>query len=422
MIRPAGITRPWVLRFQGYRLRFSVDARHNLGCPIDRSNELPHFAVNGKHLADGNAMRHGIVMPVSEHLAALKTLHPDEEPLAYTSHANTLANPGYVGFWKGELFHLAAEPIYAQPYLAIVSWQDGAVTVEDVAFGRELGQPGVLCLREGGMDSITRRINFAATAIPLVRNGARVPLEQMVGSIYDTRHVVNPLVLTINGVSLFVPNTQLQRGLLRMALVGTVRVHLEATVDEDVVLPLSSANWLRMAKEQPGGLEKTAVFLREHQMLKPDESLADIEVLLRVAGEVEQLLKSALDKAGYDVVDVARPLVEGEACFLNSHLEIHFRKALYPHNIFARWADGTCGFVVFPGLSGRTGTTLPYAQQFLTEELKVQDALLLDNGGDVRLWYRGRHLIESGQGRQEVRAMLVLSDATTGGVSSISIQ
>jgi hypothetical protein len=58
----------------------------------------------------------------------------------------------------------------------------------------------------------------------------------------------------------------------------------------------------------------------------------------------------------------------------------------------------------------------------LTEELKVQDALLLDNGGDVRLWYRGRHLIESGQGRQEVRAMLVLSDATTGGVSSISIQ
>jgi hypothetical protein len=100
------------------------------------------------------------------------------------------------------------------------------------------------------MDQITRRINFATTAIPLVRHGVRVPLEQMVGSIYDTRHVVNPLVFTINGVSLFVPNTQLQRGLLRMALVGTVRVHLEATVDEDVVLPLSSASWLRMAKEQ----------------------------------------------------------------------------------------------------------------------------------------------------------------------------
>ena len=59
--------------------------------------------------------------------------------------------------------------------------------------------------------------------------------------------------------------------------------------------------------------------------------------------------------------------------------------------------------------------------QFLAEGLKVQDALLLDNGGDVRLWYRGRDLVESGQGRQEVQALLVRSVATDGGGSSISV-
>ena len=40
------------------------------------------------------------------------------------------------------------------------------------------------------------------------------------------------------------------------------------------------------------------------------------------------------------------------------------------------------------------------AQCFLGEELKVADALLLDNGGDVTLSYRGRMLVESSEGRR----------------------
>src|SRR5439155_6439832 len=99
------------------------------------------------------------------------------------------------------------------------------------------------------------------------------------------------------------------------------------------------------------------------------------------------------------------------------HLEMFFQKALYPHNIFVRWADGSCGFVVFPGKSGREGTTLPYAQQFLTEELKVQDAILLDNGGDVRLWYRGQYLVPSSEGREEIRSLLALTTSQGNGYS-----
>jgi len=55
-------------------------------------------------------------MPVTEHLAALKGLHPGEEPLAYTSHGNTLANPGYCRILqRGNCITWRKEPIYAQP-------------------------------------------------------------------------------------------------------------------------------------------------------------------------------------------------------------------------------------------------------------------------------------------------------------------
>jgi hypothetical protein len=103
------------------------------------------------------------------------------------------------------------------------------------------------------------------------------------------------------------------------------------------------------------------------------------------------------------------PLAEGKARFLNGHLEIFFCKAIYPHHVFVRWSDGHCGFVVFRGRSGREGTTLPHAQEMLLKELKVQEAILFDNGGDARLWYRGQYLVPSSEGRPEIRWLLALT-------------
>lgn len=34
---------------------------------------------------------------------------------------------------------------------------------------------------------------------------------------------------------------------------------------------------------------------------------------------------------------------------------------------------------------------------------------MLDNGGDVRLWYRGQYLVASSEGREEIRSILVLT-------------
>ena len=67
--------------------------------------------------------------------------------------------------------------------------------------------------------------------------------------------------------------------------------------------------------------------------------------------------------------------------------------------------------MVFPGKSGREGTTLPDAQHYLADVLGVEDAVLLDNGGDVRLTYRGSELVHSSENRPQIRAMLALMAA-----------
>ena len=93
----------------------------------------------------------------------------------------------------------------------------------------------------------------------LVRCSRLVPLSQMTEQFYDTRHLVNPIRIPVNGSTLFVPNAQLQQGLLRRAIDSPIRVALESAVDETVRIPLSLKGWLRMADEDQAALERTII-------------------------------------------------------------------------------------------------------------------------------------------------------------------
>lgn len=407
-----GISQPWVLRCRAggaVRLRLSVDAANSGGYPIDRDYDLPKFCAKGRDLTDQQEMRQGLVKRTGEHLADLCLLYPEEVVIAYVGNGNLLANYGFVAWRTGELYHLADEPVFKRPYTCVVCRKDGQVVVRDSWFASENGRIIVLARIDRTVQDITTEIDLAASGQPLVRGGETVPLEQIAEQWYDVRHLVSPLRIAVNGTALFVPNWQLQQGLLRKALCQPIHVRLEAAVDEETRLPLTSPGWLRMAKDDPAALARAAVFLEQRGVLSDNEQIEKADTLLRVAETMEGLLEKALEDAGYGLVDESRPLGEGEARFLNGHLEIFLNKALYPHNIFVTWPDGAWGFVIFPGKSGREGTTLPGAQRLLTQELGVQDAILLDNGGDVRLWYRGRDLVPSSEGRDEMRSILALT-------------
>jgi hypothetical protein len=157
---------------------------------------------------------------------------------------------------------------------------------------------------------------------------------------------------------------------------------------EQISLPLTVDGWLRL-RAHVGELAAAASYLKAHALAAPDDDFSDIAVLVRVAERMESLFVAALDEARYICVDDSRVLSEGQFRRVNGcHVEIFFKKAVYPHNFFVRLEDGSCGFVVFPGESGRSGTTVAAAQRLLKQDLKARDALLLDNGGDARLWYR----------------------------------
>jgi hypothetical protein len=390
-------------------LRLSVDDAHQGGEPINRDTDLPRFMVNGRVLTDQRAMRRNVILTTKQHLARLRKRWPGHVPMAFVSDGNLLANYWFVAWLEGRLFHLAQEPVFTRTYTCIVAWRNGTVSVEEIRFARENGRVDVLRQRDSTLEDVTSQVGFCASGQPLVRHGQRVPLCQIAEEWYDTRHLVTPLTIRFDGAALYMPNAQLQQGLIRKALVQPVHIRLETQVDEQTRLPLTTAGWAQMAKAAPAALARAADFLRARHVLGPEDKPDDPAVLLRAGQTTEVALNAALARTDYHLVDDDRPLREGEARFINGHLEVFLRKAVYPHNIFARWPDGACGFVVYPGKSGRQGTTLPRAQQFLAEELNVQDAILLDNGGDVRLWYRGRYVVPSSEHREEVRALLALT-------------
>jgi hypothetical protein len=425
MSNAAQISRPYVVRAQTCsHLIWTISADtapvHGL---IRRDYDIPTMRTADGVLTDGDAMRRNLIMTEGQHRAALLARYPGASIEVLAGNGNLGANSNFVALVDDHLVAPPDEPIFQKCYAALTFWKNKRTTIEDVWFVREYGQPGVLCRRNHRAENITAEVEFVTTGQPLVRGGSRVPLDQIVEHFYDTRHLVTPIRLAIKGAHAFVPNAQLQQGLLRMAVDGPVRVALEARIDGETYLPLDTKGWVKLADGNSPALAKAATFLRAHQLLQENEELAEPVVLLRVAREMEGLFNAALRASDYRVIDNLRPLNEGEVCFVNGHVEIYFHKAVYPHNIFVTWPDRSSGPVVYPGKSGREGTTLREAQDYLVDVLGVGDALLLDNGGDVRLTWRGCELVRSSENRAEIRsvlALMALPGAT--GPTGVSVQ
>lgn len=424
MINPNG-TQPTVMRCRTsahLRWMLSIDESHNQGSPIRREGDLPQYIVNGAGIGDQRLMRQGKIMTVEEHLRRLDEQAAGGKILSFIGNGNLLANFHFVGWRAGKLFCLDEERVFEHIYTSAVFWKDGRVRVEEIFFVEEMGNVHVYRKLAAGTENITEAVDFLTSGQPLVRNGDKTSLGHISHLFYDTRHLVNPLCLRVNGATLFVPNSQLQHGLTRKALCEPIRVALEARVGGRTVLPLSVEGWLHMSHQPSEALGPVEAFLKEHEILTQGDTLSNLPALLHAAQTTDHLLRRALDEAGYEVVEELAPLKEGQACFINNHLEIFLKKAVYPHNIFVRWSDGSTGAVVYPGRSGRRGTTLTAAQDFLVGDLGVADALLLDNGGDARLWYRGQYMVPPSENRPEIRSLLALAAFNGGGrPGSVSI-
>ena len=300
------------------RLRLTFDSAHNGGHPIAREWDLPAFHSDGKTLTDQCEMRQGFIKRAEEHRADLAGRYPEEHALVYVGNGNLGANFDFVAWSGGVLYHLADELVFKQPYTCLVSWKDGRITVEDFWFAYENGTVIVLRKMDNTIQDVTEEVSFTTSGQSLVRGGEALPLPHIAEQWYDTRHLVAPLRVTLNGTMLFVPNAQLQHGLLRKALCQPVHIRLEAEINEHTTLPLTTSGWLHAARESSVAFSKATAFLRACGILKEHENPEEPSVLIRLEETAERLLSDALREAGYQLVEHSRPLREGEVRFASS--------------------------------------------------------------------------------------------------------
>jgi hypothetical protein len=136
-------------------------------------------------------------------------------------------------------------------------------------------------------------------------------------------------------------------------------------------------------------------------------------VLVDVRQFDETAVLAAMYAKGYDKVD--EPKVRGQFSLKNRKLTVMLLDGLYPHNMIGVRKDGVVMSVVLRGLSNRLGVSILGAAEVMAS-LDAQDAVILDNGGDVMMDFGGDQVLGSAKGeRNRLRSVLLFrkEDANT---------
>lgn len=288
---------------------------------------------------------------VDRHLKSFLGRHPDDEILAWVGNGNVLSNPHFVAFANGEMYHLKDEDGYlkSRRYTALVVRHQRStprVSIESLDLGKPL---------PGDIKSFT----FGQR---LVTGGHPIDQEDLVAmacdqQFYDLRH------LFLFG--------RIPMGEQRWIDVGLGAFWENSVMDTGVV-----AHALR------GGM----ISLDVRQFSGPEVGFA-------------------LKAKGYAPVD--HPSAPGDYSLRNGRLDLIFLEGIYPHNMVGISEDGKLLSVVTRGLSNRVGLTIRGAASLMAQ-LGARDALLLDNGADVMMWFDGATRLGPGEAeRSRLRSMLI---------------
>jgi len=107
---------------------------------------------------------------------------------------------------------------------------------------------------------------------------------------------------------------------------------------------------------------------------------------------------------GYD--EVKNPAQRGQFSLRGGKLQVVLLEGLYPTNMIGIRGDGCLISVVLRGLSNRLGVSMREAAKIMAD-LGAEEALLIDNGGDVMMCFGENHVLGSAEGeRNRLRSVL----------------
>lgn len=323
----------------------SVDLSHNRGFGIVRGEGREYALKRGSKIYGADEMRADTLLAFAGLDSHVKNC--GRRVFWFVGNGNLLQNPHFVGFANEEpsqriLVHLATEPFAEREYFCLLIRKDGRVSIERLRFRYSMTLPSFDQARVFRCDSdkdITDEISYATYGQRLVHNYCAVePLKlNIFEEFYDTRHLIlNPYYPYYkNEVDFGMDQFRANPMLFRTAVEGNA-IKLETRV---------MGEWLN----------------------KDD-------------------LVSALRAKDYTAVPY-EPNRMGEYKFLtDKEIQIVMWPGIYPHNTIGIDSESNVVCVQFPGLSNRAGVTVKSMGQYLANEMKLKDAILLDNGGDVVMY------------------------------------
>jgi hypothetical protein len=321
-----------------------------------------------------------------------------------TGIGNILQNLRSVAYVDRTPYMVVGErPDHPPPYACLVEYvdRDRRIGVELLLFN-ELGgcqRVDKTIYRDSPVEATIQanpkfeeKIRWAVSGYPLVLDGTAVSLELTTRNVSDFRHVWRLPKLQKSLVQHLATISAIKDAAKRIEFyfgfdeIREKRTFVLATRNKTLTLPLELAmtqEWVEtmcnVCKIQEAGLSRLKQFDSNYCTFRylPEEVAADF-----LATDYKRMdAKDNVQKSGDFFVDTER-----------LDLSVKLLPAIYPHHIVGLNAKGQVVNISICGQSGRSGITVHDAKE-LCLEVKLTDALILDNGNDVFSRYEGKNPI-----------------------------
>lgn len=313
------------------------------------------------------------VWTAERHLAVYREAHPSERVLAWVGNGNLLNNPHFVAFDgfsnPRRLYHLASETPHlgrsGRSYSCLVVRRPihaPRVSIERVSF--EYGCDDLPEIYSMDGRHITQEVEFATYGQMIIEKGRCIEdtdLIRMVsdGEFYDLRHIF---------------------------LFGRIETGPEQRLDVGLA-GLWGAN---------GEIDTDAV----------EKAIRGEPIMSDVSQFAPDLVHRAMRAKGY--CNVANPRTVGEYSLNGGFIRVVLRRGIYPHNMIGIRKDGSLILVAIRGFSNRVGINVHGGAEIM-RLLGAENALLIDNGGDVMMCFDGELVLPSSEGQRErLRSIILL--------------
>ncbi len=358
---------------------------------------------NGKEIIDHDLAFDIRVLPQEHADRFVEQNGNDLEVIAILGNGNLAWNRYFVGYINGELIKTRDEPVFERCkngflYSSLVIWENGRVSVEDLKYeedeNKDVRVIKVNITQDGVTEEdITDKIQSATYGQRLIREGNKVAPTEIYKEYDDLRHILKlPVVISdktmLSGGIYFGMYQLFENDKIKVkeSLEGE-SIALDRLLDyENMELSDEKINSLRNSLKELGYVQANS--------LDDVESIGQFYITsdrVRIYLN-ENDLRKALNYIGYTEVKSSKTVKErGDYRIGEEKVNIVLKLGVYPHHIEAVTESGEVISLTVLGKSGFKGGTIRGITDWLKncpefQEDSIQNAVLLDNGGDPMIW------------------------------------